>query len=287
MNPNTLKIRTLGQVHVQLGDQEAQFHSEPARALLFYLLSFVEGRSKSEILHDLWDEEESPAVNNRFRVTLHRIRTALGVSDGVHEQYGRYQISREVLQSSDLFHFYTHLSQAEHLTGQPRLKELQKALSYYTGNYLEGMDQEWVQQAREEHRTAYVRALLELSMLYCTEGQCEDTVHALFRALKADPFIGENYHQKLMTCLSVVEDRYAAIEHYRRFIHFLKNELQDTPMKDTVSLAQRIKDGEAICKRKHEGDAQEASMTSNCPFTPSGQCPEFFLDLSESRTDVN
>lgn len=284
---NTLKIRTLGQIQVQLDGQEAQFHSEPARALLFYLLSFVEGRSKAEILHDLWDEEESPQVNNRFRVTLHRIRTALGAPDGIKEQYGRYQISREVLQSSDLYHFYVHLSQAEHCSGKERLQELQKALSFYTGNYLDGMDHEWVQQAREEHKTAYVRALLELSMLYCHEGQCEDTVHALFRALKSDPFIGENYHQKLMTCLSVVEDRYSAIEHYRRFIHFLKNELEDTPMQDTVALAQRIKDGEAICKRKHEDAPSESEMTHNCPFTPTGQCPEFFMDLAERHPEQN
>ncbi|GGJ28501.1 AfsR/SARP family transcriptional regulator [Deinococcus roseus] len=281
-----LSIRTLGQAHIKMGDQQAQFHSEPARELFFYLLSFVEGRSKTEILRDLWGEEESPTVNNRFRVTLHRVRNALGTPDSIQEQYGRYRVSHEVLSQSDLYQFYIHLQLSEHHTGRERLKILQQALSCYNGNYLEGFQQDWVFQAREEHKTAYVRALLELSMLYCTEGQCEATVHALFRALKSDPFIGENYHQKLMTCLSVVEDRYAAIEHYRRFLHFLKNELQDTPMRDTVQLAERIKDGEAICKRLQNPGDTEPGMTDRCPFTSSGDCPgilqaEPFADLPE------
>jgi two-component SAPR family response regulator len=286
----TLRIITLGSTHVWVGQLEtpleANFHSEPARGLFFYLLSHPEGRSKTEIFEELWGEDESPSVNNRFRVTLHRIRAALGGTDTLTEQYGRYQLSQKVMACSDLYQFYQHLGRADHAhqTGaegnKTRLLELQKAIKIYLGDFLLGIDADWVAQTREEHKTAYVRALLELSLLYCEHGECASTVGALARALRADPYIGENYHQKLMTCLSVVEDKYASIEHYRRFIHFLRSELQDTPMRETVALAERIKGGEAICKRKLEPFvALEEHMTDNCPFTPDGRCNNPFSEL--------
>ncbi len=287
---STLHINTLGKTHVWVDQLEANFHSEPAKGLFFYLLSHPEGRSKAEIFEELWNENESPSVNNRFRVTLHRIRAALGSTDTLTEQYGRYQLSQEVMACSDLYQFYQHLGCADRvdratpLGNKTRLLELQKAIRLYTGDYLLGIDADWVAQTREEHKTAYVRALLELSLLYCEHGQCASTVGALARALRADPYIGENYHQKLMTCLSVVEDKYAAIEHYRRFIHFLRSELQDTPMNETVALAERIKGGEAICKRKLEPFvALEEHMTDNCPFTPDGRCNNPFSQLVPSE----
>lgn len=51
-----------------------------------------------------------------------------------------------------------------------------------------------------------------------------------------------------MACLSMTRDRFAAIEHYRRYRHFLANEVGDTPMHDTELLAERIKAGERLCE---------------------------------------
>jgi len=66
-----------------------------------------------------------------------------------------------------------------------------------------------------------------------------------------------------MTCLTVTDDRYAATEHYRRFVRFLREELGDTPMPETVALAARIKCGEQICERR---PGQHGPPP--CPFLP-------------------
>ena len=79
-----------------------------------------------------------------------------------------------------------------------------------------------------------------------------------------------------MTCLSVVEGKYAAIEHYRRFLGFLREELEDTPMSETRDLAERIKGGESICNRKLGIDTH---LTLNCPLTSDGSCPGVFGEL--------
>ena len=152
----------------------------------------------------------------------------------------------------------------------------QHGLSLYRGDYLPEEHAGWAVEAREEYRAAYVRAALELSLIHCDHGSCHAAVDALARALKADPFIGENYHQKLMACLSVVEGKYASIEHYRRFLSFLREELEDMPMDETKDLAERIKGGETICNRKL---GIETHPTLNCPLTSDGSCHGVFKEL--------
>jgi two-component SAPR family response regulator len=270
----TLQVQTLGTTNVQVNGQPADWHAQAAQELFFFLLSNPEGIGKDEILEQLWGLDPTPSASNRFRVTIHRVRTALGRPDAIQEEFGRYRVSREVLEATDVHAFYTFMDHASHATdSNERLGLYQHALKVYAGDYLEGEHAEWAIEAREEHKAAYVRAALEVSLLHCDHGSCEAAVGALVRALRADPYIGENYHQKLMTCLSVVEGKYAAIEHYRRFLHFLRDELEDAPMDETRDLAERIKGGESICAR-HVGP--DVPLTLNCPLTPDGSCPGVF-----------
>ena len=104
-----LHIQTLGHGSVQRGGQEVRFPSQSARDLLFYLLSHPEGRSREGILETLWHLSPDPASFNRFRVTVHRLRAALGGAEALLEQYGRYHLSSGVLASSDVYRFYAGL----------------------------------------------------------------------------------------------------------------------------------------------------------------------------------
>lgn len=274
---STLSIQTLGRSEVLIDGQAAEWHAQAAKELFFFLLSHVEGCSKEEILEQLWNLQPDPSANNRFRVTVHRVRTALGRPDAIYEEYGRYRLSNEVLMVTDVHQLYLTLENAHH-NSEPleRQRLYQHVLNLYHGDYLPGEHAEWARIAREEYKAAYVRAALELSLIHCDHGSCDAAVGALVRALRADPFIGENYHQKLMTCLSVVEGKYASIEHYRRFLGFLRDELEDTPMGETRDLAERIKGGESICNRKLGIDAH---LTLNCPLTSDGSCPGVFGEL--------
>jgi two-component SAPR family response regulator len=258
--------------------QPVTWHAESARELFFYLLANPEGQSRDAILEQLWQESPSASVSNRFRVTMHRIRTALGANDVVLEEHGRYRLSNEVLRASDLHAFYQALEDASHAsTPKDRLLAFQRVMNVYQGDFLAGLNADWLLEAREEHRAAYVRAEIEVSLLHCEHGACESSVAALVRALRADPYLGENWHQKLMTCLSVVEGKYASVEHYRRFLHFLRVELEDSPMDETADLANRLKNGEVICQRK--AGVIDVPETHSCALSSDGSCPGAFQHL--------
>ena len=253
---STVTIHTFGDAVAQRGGQDIAWPSGSARNLLFFLLSYPEGRSREQIVDALWHDPLDSASANRFRVTLHRLRGVLGGLETVSERHGRYHLSGEVYGQSDVHTLYTLLDVADHaLQRGDKLLALKQATEVYRGDYLRGHPAEWAQQARGEHRAAYVRASVELSMLHCDAMACDMAVRSLAHALRADPYLGENYHQDLMSCLSRVEDRYAAVEHYRRFIGFLRDDLNDTPMPDTVALAERLKTGEIVCPH-HIGSDQ-------------------------------
>lgn len=282
----TLQIQTLGQTRILRDGLELKWSAQSARELLLYLLSFPEGRTRSQIFEDVWQQDIDAVSNNRFRVTLHRLRTCLGMPQAVSEERGRYQLSPEVWHCSDVYTFYQALSQAEaiHQAGAvpaaQRREALQRAISLYTGDYLAEEGAEWVITARGEHQAAYVQANLELSLLHCEEHACDLSVLAMVRALKADPYVGEQYHQRLMTCLSVVESKYQSIDHYRRFLKFLHDEVDDLPMPETLRLAERIKAGERICQHD-DGTMLAMPQAHHCPLAPDGRCPGTLQALIE------
>ncbi|WP_233554428.1 AfsR/SARP family transcriptional regulator [Deinococcus cavernae] len=203
----------------------------------------------------LWGLEDNTAAANRFRVALHRLRAALEWPDAVTEQGGRYRLHPELLEASDTYRLHQALrASRQSETLREREELLRQALASADGEYLPHLQGEWVEQARAQHRAAVVEGYLTLSELHCAARECPLAAQALVKAAQSDPLIGEDHHQRLMACLSMTRDRFAAIEHYRRYRHFLASEVGDTPMHDTELLAERIKAGERVCE--------------HLPFTP-------------------
>lgn len=257
-SPGRLLIRSLGQAEVILDGQSVIWPARSAEELLWYLHAHPQGRYRHDILLNLWDLEDTPAAANRFRVALHRLRTALGGPEVVLENAGRYKLHPDVLAASDTHALHCALC-ASKQTMHPREQEelLRRALANSEGEYLPHLQGEWVEIARAQHHAAVVEANLALAALHCAAHECPLAAQALVRAAEADPLIGEDHHQRLMTCLAMTRDKYAAIEHYRRYRHFLAHEVGDTPMQDTVALAERLKSGERPCEHGH--------------FTPAGK----------------
>jgi two-component SAPR family response regulator len=265
---DSLQILSLGQAAVRINGQPVQWHSTSARKLFFYLLSKQTSQNRDAILETLWGLEVNALNSNRFRVNVHRVRMALGGRDTVIEQHGNYRLSPAVLAASDIHAFYSELERAKHISDfEPRLLAFRRALAFYQGHYLafEPFEHsDWVVQTRAELQAAYTRAEIELSLMYCEQSNCRASVGSLSRALQVDALLGENYHQKLMACLSVVEDQHAAKEHYRAFAKALREKINDVPMFETLELIEQIKNGKRICQR--QANIPNTSPTHNCPF---------------------
>jgi two-component SAPR family response regulator len=242
-------LRSLGNADVIVDGVSVVWPARSAEELLWYLHAHPHGRYRHDILAQLWDLEDTPAAANRFRVALHRLRSTLGRSDAVVEERGRYTLHADLQAASDTHALHRALDASRSMT-EPRQQEewLRQALASADGEYLPHLQGEWVEAARSQHRAAVVEGHLTLSTLHCAARECPLSALALLRAADSDPLIGEDHHQRLMVCLTMNRGKYAAIEHYRRYRHYLAEEVGDTPMQDTVDLAERLKDGERPCE---------------------------------------
>lgn len=247
--PPGVELRALGQSAVLVDGQPVRWPARSAEELLWFLHAHPEGVYRHDLLARLWNAEDTPAAANRFRVALHRLRSTLHRPDAVQETAGRYALHPDLLISSDTF----ALEQAIRAAGKApapaeQIARLRAALgASASGEYLPHLQGDWVTAARAAHRAAIVEAELQLSALHCASHACTLAVQTLSRAAQADPLMAESHHQRLMACLAMTRDRYAAVEHYRRYRQFLANEVGDTPMPETVELAERIKRGEKPC----------------------------------------
>jgi len=246
-----LSLRTLGEAVVTLGGQPLAWSAQSAEELLWYLHAHPEGTYRAALLMDLWGLEDSPAAANRFRVALYRLRRTLGRPDAVTERRGRLLLHPDLVAASDTFILHDGLQAALLASTEvEREAALRRALSYADGEYLPQIQAHWVETARCHHRAARVEAYLALSKVHCARRECPLAVQALKSATEFDPLIGEDHHQRLMTCLAQTHGRFEAVEHYRRYRRYLREEVGDTPMPDTVSIAERLKAGELLCREE-------------------------------------
>ncbi|WP_299432593.1 bacterial transcriptional activator domain-containing protein [uncultured Meiothermus sp.] len=268
-----LEIRAFGRAEVRAGGVPVRWRSRSVRDLLFFLLAHPEGRPREVVLATLWHLEPSASSLARLRLVLHRLRAVLGGPQAVVLDLEREQLSlsRAVLESSDVFAFHTALGETRRAEAGPtRAAHYRRALGLYA-EFMAGEQAEWVCEARQVYQQLYVQAAVGLALELCRaepEGSCDQMAQALMQALRQDPYLGEDYHQWLMRCLAQSEGVYAAIEHYRRLIHFLQAHLGDRPLEETRDLAERIRGGEAVLCRPPE----QRPHGIDCPLTLSGAC---------------
>lgn len=248
-------LRSLGQGDVLVNGERVNWPARSSEELLWFLHAHPDGCYRYYILRQLWGLEDTAATANRFRVALHRLRQVLGSPQAILQQGGRYLLHPELQAASDTNALHQALLAAKRaLSPYEKEQLLRQALASADGDYLPHLSGEWLEEARVQHRSAVVEAQLTLALLHCAAHECALATAALAQAADTDPLIGENHHQRLMNCLAVTRDKYAAVEHYRRYRQFLKQEVEDTPMPETVALAEKLKGGPVVCACEYQSE---------------------------------
>ncbi|WP_052351760.1 AfsR/SARP family transcriptional regulator [Deinococcus pimensis] len=287
--PSTLSITTLGHTagHITRFGREVLPGHGQVRDLFFYLLAAPDGRTRAQIVEDLWGTDEDDAALNRLRVTLHRLKAAFDGLCVVQEHGGRYRLNPDLAAKSDLHTFDVCLSLArQHLGPDERRARLEEAAHRYPGDFLTDVRATWAQEARDALRARYVRVLLELSSVHCDAAHCRGATCRLSQALTLDPFQGERLHQNLIACLAEQGDASAAIGHFRGFARFLRDDLGDAPLEETRALADLVREGRPPCPRHVSGEgpcpkrAREAAERHHA--SPPQPAQTLLLDLSEA-----
>lgn len=249
-----LSVRMLGVLSVYVDGQRISEDLGPSgRSLLAYLSEFNGSVHRRERLADLFwghlDPERARAALNTALWRLRRLMAQDPLSEGGRNlQSTGFEV---LLEPAPWLDIDTHrfgatvknaLNGAAQANNDERQAELEGAVAVYSGPFLEGDDADWILEERERLHSLFVRASTELIRCYAHTECYEEAIWTARRVLAVDPF-RESMHRDLLLLLVLNGQRGEALRHHERWSALFREELEISPMPQTLRLAEDVRSG--------------------------------------------
>lgn len=200
ISPPKLRIQAFGKVQVLLADKPvtgADWQTQVTQDLLFLLLSNRHGWSKERIGEFLWPESSQSQLSQRFKNTIYRLRRALNQEVIVYLD-GMYSFNRKIDYEYDVEQFENFVVQARTAVEvETQIRAYQAALQLYQGDYLPGMEGDWVIPERESLLQAFLSSGLRLAELYTQTKQYRGALELCHRLITEAPWLEEAYRMAM------------------------------------------------------------------------------------------
>lgn len=226
----------------QNGQPLTGFRSNKARALLYYLAQTARPHTRFALAGLLWGGVADAQSRLSLNQTLSNLHRLLGTCLVTNSQEVVLERADDWWLDTDVFE-----SESRHLGNQIILASLERAISLYRGDFLEGFYlhnapefEQWVLSERVRYRDLALRALERVASEHANRGDYEQAISYLRRLLAIEPW-REEAHRQLMTALFQMGQRTAALVQYENCRQILYKELAVAPSRETVILYERIK----------------------------------------------
>jgi predicted ATPase/DNA-binding SARP family transcriptional activator/predicted negative regulator of RcsB-dependent stress response len=120
---------------------------------------------------------------------------------------------------------------------------LADAAALYTGDLLDGVEDEWIVAERERLRNKQLDVLRRLTGQLRDSGDVAGAIAAAQQALVIDPW-QESFVRELIQLRALSGDRAAAIREYRSFEDALRREMNAAPERETTEVLERVTSGD-------------------------------------------
>jgi LuxR family transcriptional regulator, maltose regulon positive regulatory protein len=240
--PPKLQIHALGKIQVLINDHlvaGAEWQTQVARDLFFFLLARQEGITKEAVGEVFWTDCSPAELKLRFKNTIYRLRHAVG-KDVIVFSEEIYQFNTALDYEYDVESFFREVYHAERATeARQKISFYQAALKNYQGPYLPGLDDTWVMVERQKIHSEYFKVLLNLGKLLLEAGDNEGALNCCQRALGEDPTM-EDMHRLAMRIYAAMGNQAAIVRQYEFLRQILQEELNTTPSSNTRSLYEML-----------------------------------------------
>jgi len=248
----TFKICLFGQFRVQRNEQILDgFDARKVQELFCYLLLYRDRPFPRETLASLlWSDSTTAQSKKNLRQVLWQLQSALKSSNEsvncrallvepdrvqLDSRTGLFWLDVGVLEQA----FDLVQRRAGREMGLEQARVLQNAVQLYQGPLLEGWYQDWCLYERERFQGMYLTLLAKL-MGYCdAQHDYETAILYGMRSMCYDR-ARECTHRMLMRLHYLNGDRASALRQYAQCMMALKEELNASPSKSTVTLYEQI-----------------------------------------------
>jgi DNA-binding SARP family transcriptional activator/tetratricopeptide (TPR) repeat protein len=253
-----LRVKLLGELTFEVDGKQLQLPaSRRARSLLALLALERRTHPRGQLAARFWPDVLDESARTSLRSALSALRRALGPNAD------RYLMStREAVALAGADEVWTDTNEFERLVADDRFED---ALELCQGELLEDLDDEWVYERRDEHRTR-VAALLELMATAAeAQGDLAAAVTLSRRRATLDP-LSDEAHRELIRRLAASGDRSAALTTYRRHADRVASELGIAPSPAMRELVEQVRAADTTPQRT--SPAPSDSEPPEPPATP-------------------
>lgn len=234
-----LSILTLGGLRLEYRGRTLTQDDFPTRKAMRLLAQLAVTRGPvcgERLLEQLWPDADPNRARNSLRTALHQLRRLLRqlLDDPASPVFERNRKTGTVCLQLE---YGLDFEQFIELLQQVDLEHCKQALALYRGEFLEGLEDDWIEGLRIKLRDDYVKALQLLGRCYLDQGQTEAAELAVRKALSIDD-LREESHRLLVETL-VRDGRSAdAVRHYEAAVDLFEQEIGVAPL----ALAQPLKE---------------------------------------------
>ena len=241
-----LKIQLLGHPQVWVaGEKITHFHSNKARALLYYLVASRRTHARALLANLFWGEFPESNANNNLRKTLSNLRTVVG---------DHLLITRESVTFDQRSDFWVDVESFEQealvLRSAGDLQAGERALEIYKGDFLEGFFvnesaewESWMASERLRLREKHNQVIYKLAELHAEKAEYNQAIVLGRKLVSLEP-MHEDAHRLLMSLYARNQQRVRALKQYERLCERLDEELGVEPAAETERLYQAIRSEE-------------------------------------------
>ena len=217
----SLKVLSMGPGYVFIDDYLIDnWEGHLPRLLLFFAMDRPEV-TRNQICNTFWPNLDIDQAVNVFHVTKRRLHKALGMDilshDGTY-----YRVDPEIPFYLDAFEFVESLLEGRHGEPDDPFELWQRVAKLYRGPFLQGHNEDWIQERRDAYRVAYLEALENIADIWVAEDKYELALHTLTRAIETD-FSHEEIHLKLLKLYVLLGRRAEAVAHFRQLERWAKS----------------------------------------------------------------
>ncbi|HEY9179232.1 MAG TPA: BTAD domain-containing putative transcriptional regulator, partial [Candidatus Baltobacteraceae bacterium] len=119
------------------------------------------------------------------------------------------------------------------------------AVQLYSGDLLQGIDDEWTQEPRTQYRDMQMRLVSSCIAQMQDAGDTAGAIAMARRGLQMDPW-HEEFVRAIVTLRAAAGDRAGALSEYRSFERAIQNEMGVAPTAETKAAYERVRDGAAV-----------------------------------------
>jgi LuxR family maltose regulon positive regulatory protein len=248
---DSLQLRWLGLPTVELKGRQVKLETRKGVALLAYLSTGGQRQQREVAATMLWPDGDQQRALASLRRTLSSLNTRLpGWMEADRETISLRQSGKLRIDVAEfgrlLERVRTHCSDGHELCDECQTA-LEKALSLYRGDFLEGLIlgdapqfDDWQFFQREELRRELGTALERLARAYASNSQWEPAIQAAQRWMGLDRF-NEPACRMLMDLYARSAQRAAALRQYEDLKRLLQEQRDQVPEDETRRLHEKIR----------------------------------------------